>query len=874
MRELEELKKQIEQEFYERWEASDGQSLSDLTSILLEIQSRCGKNPNSEPEPSYHRVHESQGRQIEKFLAESGLDCEKLTPMQREKLYLAEVRRLRNKDHRAMIKSLIEFTNRKGILNPESIKRVKNLLIALKPPVQRAQPVSGKKMAEHWQRLFHANPASMHSTFTAEQLKNMNLKYFPSPLMDVNYLPRQHEVADSIYYQSIGKAPGESGLRAEMIKYGGRKIVEILTSIYRDFWCRDHGGKGKPIPDSLIIAKVCPLLKKGSPSDPGNFRSIFLLEVIGKILCRLLIKRIEPIIDAWLRDSQCGFRQQRSTAQAITALTLCQQKAHNSEIELWALFIDISKAFDSPSHDVIEQVLKFIGVPCCVLKMLMNFHKEVEHFVGSKLNKFSCGRGSRQGSVEAPGIFSIVFEFLIRAAKIEEEPECGLYFESETKHSGMKFPSEWAKEEKFRIMDLTFADDWVLLFRSKAAANRTLVRVNTICEQLGIRINVSKTKIMPLALPAGAVDNETELVYCGTEVVQQVEKFLYLGAMFREKEGARISNAAIKHAKLRLYRAQNKLKTLLKTKLFSPRFRSVIVKYYGVGSLLYGCEAWVLTEARIRQLEIALMRLRRILVNKGKYEDTIQGIIRRRNLAWMTRKIFPTSVRDFLSRRRLQFLLQAICTDGSPFLRQLLLSQPDAQRYGRPKPGRTTYLGMIVKDFQWATGIETPLRAKTELPKLFGRVKDASKLEFDRLTSERQEMLEEKKIREIPLVSKFKVRIAHGKRMRTIIKLTINEVFNSDQAKLYREKVGVKFKTEAEAKSKAEKCEETDCWAAFVTKGGRGTHMARAHRPGADGSFAKERQSKKVKCPKCLLSFVFKRTAINHCAKFHKFTLQ
>ena len=162
-----------------------------------------------------------------------------------------------------------------------------------------------------------------------------------------------------------------------MLRYGGRKLAEALTSIFGDFWCVAHSGKGKPVPVSLIIAKVCALYKKGPPSDPGNFRSIFLLEVIGKILCRLLIKRIEPLINAWLRDSRCGFRQQKSAAHAITALTLCQQKAHNCDIELWVVFIDIKMAFDSPSHDVIEQVLRYIGVPCCVLKILMNFHKEV-----------------------------------------------------------------------------------------------------------------------------------------------------------------------------------------------------------------------------------------------------------------------------------------------------------------------------------------------------------------------------------------------------------------------------------------------------------------------------------------------------------------
>ena len=847
--------------------------MNDLHSVLLRIQDECAK-PHSPSVSPLTRVFQSKGEQILTFLREMGTNCENLTPQESEKLYFSEIRRLINEEHRKMIKSVVEFTNKNGLLNPESIKRVKNLMIALKPPANRVKPLDGKIMAEFWQGLFHANPATIHSVFTPEQLRNMNVDYFPSPKMELNYLPRVEEVENSINCQSIGRAPGESGLRAEMLKYGGRKVAEILTSLFRSFWCKDHGGEGEPIPDSLITAKVCALKKpKGSPTDPGSFRSIFLLEVVGKILCRLLIKRIEPIIDAWLRDSQCGFRQQRSTAHAVSALTLCQQKAHNSEIELWGIFIDIKKAFDSPSHNVIEQVLKYIGVPCCILKILMNFHKEVEHYVGSKLNRFSCGRGSRQGSIEAPGIFSIIYEFLIRAANIEAEPECGLYFESEMKQGGMDFPVEWA-EENFRIVDLLFADDWAIICRSKAAANRVLARINQVCEQLGICISAEKTKIMPLALPKGTAVDETEVVCCGNEVVEKVDKFSYLGNMFRANEGAQISCEAIKYAKTRLLKARRRIRQLLNAKALSPKFRATIIKCYGMGSLLYGCEAWVLTEPRIRQLEVSMMQLRRLVLRKEKYPNTVYGILKRRNLAWMTRKIFPTSVRDFLSKRRLQHLLLTVCTEGTPFLRKLLFSQPEAEKYGRPNGNRTTYWGMIVRDFQWVTGFDPLTRAKKELPEFFKRAVDVSATEFGRLRNERLKMLAEKRIKELPLVTQFQVRIEHGKLMKKLIKIAVDEAFQSDQAKAYRVLAGIKFKTEAEALLKVEKCSVVDCWAAFRTAGGRRTHTARAHRPGAPGSIALERQSKPIRCPKCLLTFIFRKTAINHCKTYHKHTLE
>jgi hypothetical protein len=139
--------------------------------------------------------------------------------------------------------------------------------------------------------------------------------------------------------------------------------------------------------------------------------------------------------------------------------------------------------------------------------------------------------------------------------------------------------------------------------RSKAAANRLLVRINKVCEQLGICISASKTKIMPLAQPQGTDAAKNEVVYCGSKVVEQVERFSYLGNMFRANEGARICNEAIKYTKLRLFKAEKRLRPLLTS--LSPLFRSTIIKCYGLGSLLYGCEAWFLTAARIRQLEMS-----------------------------------------------------------------------------------------------------------------------------------------------------------------------------------------------------------------------------------------------------------------------------
>ena len=58
----------------------------------------------------------------------------------------------------------------------------------------------------------------------------------------------------------------------------------------------------------------------------------------------------------------------------------------------------------------------------------MQFHSKVKHQIGSKGHSFNAERGSRQGSIEAPILFLIVFEFFIRASRVTEDKGCGFTF--------------------------------------------------------------------------------------------------------------------------------------------------------------------------------------------------------------------------------------------------------------------------------------------------------------------------------------------------------------------------------------------------------------------------------------------------------------
>jgi hypothetical protein len=64
------------------------------------------------------------------------------------------------------------------------------------------------------------------------------------------------------------------------------------------------------IPKLFKRAKVITILKLGKDgSDPTHSRPISLLSIVFKILERMILQRIQPLIDTVVPMSQAGFRK-------------------------------------------------------------------------------------------------------------------------------------------------------------------------------------------------------------------------------------------------------------------------------------------------------------------------------------------------------------------------------------------------------------------------------------------------------------------------------------------------------------------------------------------------------------------------------------
>ena len=113
----------------------------------------------------------------------------------------------------------------------------------------------------------------------------------------------------------------------ELLKLEGlhQHILEIINRTY----------EAKAVPSEWLISVLVPIYKKGSASDPGNYRGIALMSACAKLYNRLLLDRLRPILDQRLRYNQNGFLLLRSTAQHVLAVRRLFETIRMSQDASW-----------------------------------------------------------------------------------------------------------------------------------------------------------------------------------------------------------------------------------------------------------------------------------------------------------------------------------------------------------------------------------------------------------------------------------------------------------------------------------------------------------------------------------------------------------
>ena len=154
------------------------------------------------------------------------------------------------------------------------------------------------------------------------------------------------------------KSTGLDNLDTYIIKLIAPDILPALTHII-NLSIRDG-----VFPDLWKKAKVVPLLKKGDPLSPKNYRPVALLAIFSKILERAVFLQLVEYLESnrLLHPNHHGSRRSHSTVSALLQMYDTWQQEAEEDNMVGVMMIDLSAAFDMVDHGLLLEKLQLHGL--------------------------------------------------------------------------------------------------------------------------------------------------------------------------------------------------------------------------------------------------------------------------------------------------------------------------------------------------------------------------------------------------------------------------------------------------------------------------------------------------------------------------------
>ena len=229
----------------------------------------------------------------------------------------------------------------------------------------------------------------------------------------------------------LSKSKGHDGISSEVLKLISNDISSSITLIISQSLTTGI------FPDKLKIAKVVPIFKKDSKKEFQNYRPISVLSVISKIFESVIHDQLNEyfISNKLFCAQQYGFMKNASTELAsLELIDRLLSQLNDLKIPI-NLHLDLSKAFDNISHDILLDKLTYYGVTNASLQLLINYLANRLQYVqiDDEMSSLHTKKlGIPQGSIVGPLFFSIYINDIV---KCNDKFNCILYADDTTLNS-------------------------------------------------------------------------------------------------------------------------------------------------------------------------------------------------------------------------------------------------------------------------------------------------------------------------------------------------------------------------------------------------------------------------------------------------------
>jgi hypothetical protein len=441
--------------------------------------------------------------------------------------------------------------------------------------------ISIRTWEDSFSEIFNAN---MFSRGDSLNLKSL-LKDYPKEQNIKNIL--EDEVILAVKSLKSKKAPGLDLLRNENIKDLCLFLVPEITAFFN--LCLKNGA----FPESWKLGNLKLLYKgKGSPADVNSYRGICLSSALYNLLDRVLNTRLYSSEIEAIPANQYGFVRGKSTIHAIKILIdEINTSVYVKKKPLYALFLDVKKAFDSidrtfifkklvESKKLSFEELNLIAEMLDINYLILNDGVTVSEVIIQS-------NGVRQGGCLSPFLF--------------------IYALSDFNNAILDCKN---------IRALLYADDIVLTSDNLNDIKAALLKIDEFLSLCNLKLNLSKCKIMKFRTKGKGRYKKDDILKYNGQIIDFVSEFCYLGVVF-QASGTSFTKHIDKRVKAAIF-AMSKLNSLPQTSV-QTALKLFDLAISPVAS--YGLEAiWpFLTTADLFKLETVKSRFLKRVLSLSKY---------------------------------------------------------------------------------------------------------------------------------------------------------------------------------------------------------------------------------------------------------------